>query len=81
VVATPDPRFGSRVAAVVSVRPGTQLSLEELMEHCSQTIARYKLPRELHIADHICRSASGKPDYRWAQQFALQNPPIDGEAP
>ena len=70
VVGVPDERWGSRVAAVVELRPETQLSLEELQEHCRQHIAGYKVPRELHEVDKIERSPAGKPDYRWAKQVA-----------
>ncbi len=70
VVGVPDDRWGSRVAAVVELRPETQLSLEELQEHCRQHIAGYKVPRELHKVDTIERSPAGKPDYRWAKQVA-----------
>lgn len=71
VVATPDPRFGSKVTAVVSLREGKNLTLAEAMKHCRAYIAGYKVPRELHIADHVQRTPSGKPDYQWASSLAL----------
>lgn len=71
VVATPNERFGSQVAAVVSVREGKQLTLENVQEEARKHIAGYKVPRELHIADEIKRLPNGKPDYKWAQEFAL----------
>jgi acyl-CoA synthetase (AMP-forming)/AMP-acid ligase II len=71
VVATPDERFGSRVAGVASLREGTQLTLEEIMTHCREHIAGYKIPRELHVVDEIKRAPSGKPNYQWAKDTAL----------
>jgi len=71
VVATPDPRFGSKVTAVVSARDGKQLTLADIQEKARQSIAGYKVPRELHIAPEVKRSPSGKPDYKWAKEFAL----------
>ena len=68
VVGTPDPRFTERVAAVVQLRQGTSLGLEEWQQECRRHISGYKIPRELHITDHISRSPSGKPDYRWARK-------------
>ncbi len=70
VVGIPDERWGERVAAIVSFRPGTSATLEELVEHCRTMIADYKVPRVLHAVDEISRQPSGKPDYRWAKAIA-----------
>ena len=69
VVGAADERWGQRVAAVVQARPGMTPSLDELATHCRTKVAGYKVPRELHLVDHISRSPSGKPDYPWAQQL------------
>ena len=71
VVGVPDERWGERVAAVVQPRPGRTPTLESLGEHCRSVIAGYKVPRELHLVDHVERSPSGKPDYPWAKNVAL----------
>ncbi len=71
VVATPDPRFGSKVTAVISARDGKTPTLADVQEKARQSIAGYKVPRELHIAPEVKRSPSGKPDYKWAKEFAL----------
>jgi len=72
VVGVPDERFGQRVAAVVQPRPGKQPALEELDQHCRTKIAGYKTPRELFLVDEIQRQPSGKPNYPWAQEYALK---------
>ena len=71
VVGVPDDRFGSRVAAVVQPRSGRRPTLEELDAHCRTKIAGYKVPRELHLVDEIQRQPSGKPNYPWAQEYAI----------
>lgn len=71
VVATPDPRWGSKVTAVVSARDGKQLTLANVQEEARKYIAGYKIPRELHVAPEVIRSPSGKPDYKWAKEYAL----------
>jgi acyl-CoA synthetase (AMP-forming)/AMP-acid ligase II len=70
VVGVPDERWGQSVAAVASLRPGTQLDLAGLQAHCRRVIAGYKVPRSLHVVDEVVRSPSGKPDYRWAAGVA-----------
>ena len=71
VVGVPDERWGERVVAVVQLRPGASVTLDELVEHASSRVARYKVPRDLVIVDTIVRSPSGKPDYRWAKATAM----------
>ncbi len=72
VVGVPDERWGETVTAVVLLRPDTELSIESLQEQCRTHIAGYKLPRKLVFVDRMERSPSGKPDYRWAKQQALE---------
>ena len=71
VVAVPDERFGSRVAAVVATRGDARLTLESLREDARKHIAGYKLPRELHLIDEVPRAPSGKPAYPKALEIAL----------
>ena len=67
VAGVPDERFGERVAAVVSVRPGAAADAEALREHCRITIAGYKVPARIKFVTQVTRSPSGKADYRWAR--------------
>ncbi|MFI0357101.1 acyl-CoA synthetase [Actinomadura sp. 9N407] len=67
VIGLPDERFGQRVAAVVALRPGASLTLEDLTDHCRGRLAGYKLPREIQIVDEVQRTAVGKSDYKWAK--------------
>jgi len=71
VVGVPDERFGERVVAVVQPRAGCQVDGEALRTLCRETMAGYKVPRQVVIAESITRSPSGKADYRWAKAFAL----------
>jgi 3-oxocholest-4-en-26-oate---CoA ligase len=72
VVGMPSERWGQQVTAVVSLRPGADLpSIETLRAHCDPHLAGYKLPKAVIAAPEIVRSPSGKPDYAWAKQFAL----------
>ncbi len=70
VVGVPDDRFVERVAAIVQPRPGAAPSLGELQDHARDTLAGYKLPRQLLLAETIPRTPVGKPDYRAAKKLA-----------
>jgi 3-oxocholest-4-en-26-oate---CoA ligase len=67
VAGIPDPRWGQKVAAVLQLRPtAVAPTQQDLEDHLAPLIARYKLPRFIHVVPLIQRSPSGKPDYRWA---------------
>ena len=70
VVGVPDPRWGSKVAAVVSAVDGATLSPDELEAHCRAQLAGYKVPRLWVFVDMVHRSPSGKADYAWAKAEA-----------
>ncbi|MBW5483649.1 acyl-CoA synthetase [Streptomyces bambusae] len=73
VAGVADPKWGSRVAAVVQIRPGApEPTLEEIQAHCRTRLAGYKIPRRLVLAPAIQRSPSGKADYRWAKAVATE---------
>jgi acyl-CoA synthetase (AMP-forming)/AMP-acid ligase II len=74
VVGVPDERLGQRVAAVVEPRPGSAPSFEELSAHVRKEIAGYKVPKSIWLVDKVQRLATGKADYRWANQYAAEHP-------
>lgn len=72
VVGVPDARWGHRVAAVVSLREGESLTLDQLKEHVGRELANYKRPTVLVLTDEVKRSPSGKADTRWARAVATE---------
>ena len=61
VYATRDARFGEVPAARVVARdPGRPPSEAELVEHCRQRLAGYKVPQRIEFVDALPRTASGK---------------------
>jgi 3-oxocholest-4-en-26-oate---CoA ligase len=58
-----DERFGQRVAAVVSIEPGADVTPEELVEHTRSRISHFKTPRAVTIVDEVPRAPNGKADY------------------
>ena len=67
VVGRPSERWGQEVVAVVALRAGHTLTLEDLRDTTAAHLARYKLPRAVVFRDAVVRSPSGKPDYGWAR--------------
>lgn len=60
VVGVPDARWGERVTAVVVLRPGTDLTLEELRAHCAGRLGGFKTPKQLELREALPRNPSGK---------------------
>jgi fatty-acyl-CoA synthase len=71
VVGTPHPRWGQQVTALVKLRAGTRGDEESLRKAAAEHIAAYKLPKVFVFVDEMVRAPSGKADYRWAKQRAL----------
>jgi 3-oxocholest-4-en-26-oate---CoA ligase len=65
VVGRPSERWGQEVVALVELSGET--TPEDIVQHASSHIARYKLPKDVLFLDKIVRSPSGKADYRWAK--------------
>jgi len=68
VCGRPSERWGSEVAAVVSLRDGAAADEADLLAEAGRHLARYKLPKVVVFRDVVERSPSGKADYRWARQ-------------
>lgn len=60
VVGVPDERWGERVAAVVVLRPGTGLTLEDLRTYCAGRLGGFKTPKQLELREALPRNPSGK---------------------
>jgi acyl-CoA synthetase (AMP-forming)/AMP-acid ligase II len=71
VVGIPDATYGQAVAAVVELRDGQSLELDELREYLRSHLSGYKLPRSLTVVDTIPRNATGKAQYVAAKEMAL----------
>ncbi|MBV8788406.1 MAG: acyl-CoA synthetase [Mycobacterium sp.] len=71
VAGRPSERWGQEVVAVVALAEGASADAEGLVAHAAQTLARYKLPKAIVFRPVIERSPSGKADYRWAREQAV----------
>ena len=71
VTGRPSERWGQEVVAVVALAEGAHAGADELVAHAAQSLARYKLPKAIVFRPVIERSPSGKADYRWAREQAV----------
>ncbi len=69
VVGVPHPEWGQQVAAAVVLRPGREVTLQELERHCRRALAGYKIPRRWKRVAHLPLTASGKVDRRQVQAW------------
>lgn len=60
VVGVPDDRWGTAIKAVIELRTGAQLSEQELLRRCGESLSRYKLPKTVEFVANLSRNALGK---------------------
>jgi len=60
VVGVPAGAWGHEIAAAVTLRPGCDLTLDELRSFAAGSLASFQLPRRLRVMDSLPRSSSGK---------------------
>lgn len=59
-IGLPDPAWGECVAAVVVLKAGSVLTLEQLRGYCDGRLGGFKTPRQLIVRDALPRNPSGK---------------------
>ncbi len=75
VVSRDDRRLGAVPVAVVELRPGADRpSPEDLLAYVGTVLARYELPTEIHVVDHLPRTDSGKVDLAAIDAFLDAGP-------
>jgi acyl-CoA synthetase (AMP-forming)/AMP-acid ligase II len=60
VVGRPDPRWGEVPVAYVVLREGASATADELIDHCTAQLARFKVPKDVAFLDALPRNPSGK---------------------
>jgi fatty-acyl-CoA synthase len=60
VVGQPDDRWGEVPVAYVVVSSAATTTPEELIEHCREQLARFKVPKYVELVDALPRNPSGK---------------------
>lgn len=60
VIGVEDETWGEAVTAFVVLKPGEELTLEELKSWCGGRMSHYKIPRRLELVPSLPRNAMGK---------------------
>ena len=60
LVSRPDERLGEETVAFVQLNESMAATAEELLVHCAQHLARYKVPDEIRIVAELPRTPLGK---------------------
>ena len=55
-----DDQFGQRLRAVVVVREGREVSVEDVKRYVKENLAGFKVPRDVHFLDELPRTSTGK---------------------
>jgi len=74
VVGRPDVRLGEEVVAFVSLRPGAEVTADELTEHAKRHLGANKYPRQITIVPVIPLTSVGKLDRKQLRQWAGAEP-------
>ena len=56
----PDERHGEEVKAYIILKPGQQVTEDELIDWCKGCMAAYKYPRAIEFRDALPMTATGK---------------------
>jgi long-chain acyl-CoA synthetase len=60
VIGRPDERLGQEIVAVVVVKPGADVTRDDLVAYCKERLAAYKYPREVRFVDELPKGPTGK---------------------
>jgi acyl-CoA synthetase (AMP-forming)/AMP-acid ligase II len=60
VIGVPNEKWGEEVKAIIVLKQGMKVTLEEIIEYCQSRMAGYKRPRTAEVWDELPKNPSGK---------------------
>jgi fatty-acyl-CoA synthase len=60
VVSAPDEKWGEIPVALVVLKPNTTASTDDLLNHCKQNLAGFKVPKRIEFRDQLPKGGTGK---------------------
>ena len=61
-VGVPDEYRGEIIKACVVLKPGAEVSADDLLDYCRENLAKYKVPAAIDIVDEVPKTTVGKID-------------------
>ena len=58
----PDDYRGEIIKAVVVLKPGANVTSDDLLKYCRENLAKYKVPAAIDIVDEVPKTTVGKID-------------------
>ncbi len=60
IIGVPNDKWGEVGLAVICLKPDSTLERSELVQHCVERLAKFKVPNDMAIVDVLPRNATGK---------------------
>lgn len=60
VIGVPDSKWGETGCVVAALKPGSELTLQEVITHVDGKLSKYKWPGHIHIVKELPRNGTGK---------------------
>jgi fatty-acyl-CoA synthase len=74
VIGVPDEKWGEVPKAFVVLRPGAEVSEEQIIDYVKSTIARFKAPKAVAFVEELPKTSTGK-----VQKFELRDREAAGQ--
>jgi fatty-acyl-CoA synthase len=73
IVGVPDEKWGESGKAYVVLKGHNTLTLDELVDFCREKLARYKIPKHLHVLKELPKNDAGKIDRKKLKQMHVKS--------
>ena len=60
IIGVPDERWGETGIAFITLKAGENLEEKEIIQHCIDNLAKFKVPKSVEFIDALPRNATGK---------------------
>jgi len=73
VVGVPHPEWGEAVVAMVTLRPGTAATADELVRHCKPRLPHWEVPKHITVAATLPQGFTNKLDKHAVRQALIES--------